>query len=71
MAVLMTNSLVYVDEEGIEHHIEIQPGQKETPRMVWNPQINEEECPYCHNVLRDYEGLRICYCKFCGGKILR
>lgn len=28
-------------------------------------------CPHCGRGLRHYEGLRICYCKFCGGKIER
>lgn len=32
---------------------------------------NESLCPHCRQILRYYEGLRICYCKFCGGKIRR
>ena len=28
-------------------------------------------CPHCNRELRHYEGLRVCYCKFCGGKISR
>ena len=30
-----------------------------------------ELCPHCGHILRGYEGLRECYCKFCGGKIKR
>ena len=31
----------------------------------------EEFCPHCEKLLRYYEGLRVCYCKYCGGKIER
>lgn len=31
----------------------------------------DELCPHCGMILRQYEGLKICYCKFCGGKIER
>lgn len=31
----------------------------------------DELCPYCGRILRGYEGLKECFCKFCGGKILR
>jgi len=30
-----------------------------------------ELCPHCGRRLIGYEGLRTCYCKFCGGEILR
>lgn len=31
----------------------------------------DERCPHCGAILRNYEGLAKCYCKFCGGVILR
>lgn len=31
----------------------------------------EDKCPHCGRRLRGYEGLRQCWCKFCGGKIRR
>ena len=31
----------------------------------------DELCPHCGRILRGYEGLKECFCKFCGGKILR
>lgn len=31
----------------------------------------DELCPHCGRILRGYKGLKECFCKFCGGKILR
>ena len=34
-------------------------------------QTGDGICPHCGRRLRGYEGLRECWCKFCGGKIRR
>ena len=34
--------------------------------------IHIERCPVCcHNLSNDYRGLKECYCKYCGKKLLR
>lgn len=33
--------------------------------------VSDDLCPHCGMILRGYEGLKTCYCKFCGGEIER
>ena len=40
-------------------------------RMGWDSENRYEVCPHCGRKLTDYQGLKECYCKFCGGAIWR
>ena len=61
------NAKRYVLPEDME---EIQKDRKSDSRRMKMIR-GEEICPYCGMKLRNYEGLRECYCKFCGGEIER
>lgn len=52
----------------IEKEIIYEAIAKATPR----PMIFKDEsrfCPRCNKMLRAYEGLKECYCKFCGQRM--
>lgn len=45
--------------------------EKQIPKQVKLYIGQDMQCPECNNRLRAYEGMKICYCKFCGQALER
>lgn len=45
--------------------------EKQIPKQVKLYIGQDMQCPECNKRLRAYEGMKICYCKFCGQALER
>ena len=78
-----TNDLVigvmteYLTEQGMHKVFEINGANllacvsKQMPKQVKLYIGQDMQCPECNKRLRNYEGMKICYCKFCGQALER
>ena len=53
---------------GVDIHKAI---EKQIPKQVKLYIGQDMQCPVCNKRLRGYEGMKICYCKFCGQALER
>lgn len=53
---------------GVDIHKAI---EKQIPKRVELYIGQDMQCPVCNKRLRGYEGMKICYCKFCGQALER